>query len=423
MRRYDVIRFVGSAVLLFVLIVQARGADRPHLVAAWPAGPFETHVAFDRAVDPAILAKLVGTRIVFGDDVKAGDRYAAHKVGDPVPAIARGSLRIVAARLDDEGRTLILATDPHSRDSHYVLNLPLPVGLDVVYNLQGVESSWDDGKQQVLRWWPSVNFDEVGKRLAGSAGWSALQSDFKTRGQLTLKTMLTLPKGKATIVVKSSVPFEVLLGNESAKSNAEHLAEISAEVESNLVDLSITLTLDGKTPFTLTATDIKGQSLKFILPWAPTMPPLLAPAAVPSELLSGGDPVKGGLIFKGDKGKCSICHKFRGEGGEVGPDLSDLSQRDRAWIYRNIAEPSAVIHPDYVSYTVLTKAGQVLAGIVRAEGADAIKVVDTAAKATVIKKIDIEELKPVAASIMPVGLVGAIGEADIKNLLAYLSGK
>ena len=84
-------------------------------------------------------------------------------------------------------------------------------------------------------------------------------------------------------------------------------------------------------------------------------------------------------------------------------------------------EPSASIHPDYVPYVVQTKDGRVLAGIVRAEGGDAIRVVDTTAKATVVKKAEIEELKPSATSIMPVGLLGAIGEEGVRDLIAFLT--
>jgi putative heme-binding domain-containing protein len=101
--------------------------------------------------------------------------------------------------------------------------------------------------------------------------------------------------------------------------------------------------------------------------------------------------------------------------------LSGLVHRDRAWIYRQITEPSAPIHPDYVPYVVQTKDGRVLAGIVRAEGADAIKVTDTEAKSTAIKKADVEELKPSATSIMPVGLLGQIGEEGVRDLLAFLT--
>ena len=55
---------------------------------------------------------------------------------------------------------------------------------------------------------------------------------------------------------------------------------------------------------------------------------------------------------------------------------------------------------------------------------DGIKVVDTEAKATELKKSEIEEMRPSSSSIMPVGLTGVVGEEGVRDLIAYLtSGK
>ena len=40
--------------------------------------------------------------------------------------------------------------------------------------------------------------------------------------------------------------------------------------------------------------------------------------------LSGGDPSKGKAVFLSVEAKCANCHKVRGEGGSIGPDLSDF---------------------------------------------------------------------------------------------------
>jgi putative heme-binding domain-containing protein len=433
-------RRLGIApILLLSVTINARAADGPpRVVAAWAAGPLEARVTFDRPVDPALVPAVVGRRIVFGDDVKAGDRHVARNPGDPPAggkAETRGSLNIAAARLDDGGRTLVLATDPHSRDATYALTLPMA---DVAYNLRGVEAAWDSGKPDAkpewTGWWPSLDLAAVSQRLGGSGALETMQARLKTPGRLTLKTLAALPKGSARVMARGSVPIEAGLGNESAKSSplgVDNRVDVAAEVGDYPLDLTLTATLDGKAPLVLAAgyygpRDSRSSPIppaKLTLPWAPPLPASLPLSPVPPELLTGGDPAKGEAVFKGEQAKCANCHKVRGIGGEVGPDLSDLVHRDRSWAYRNINEPSAVIHPDYVPYTVLTKDGRVLAGIVRAEGADAIKVVDTEAKATVIPKLDIEELKPSATSIMPVGLLGAVGEAGVKDLLAFLTGK
>jgi putative heme-binding domain-containing protein len=400
----------------------ARAADPPpKLIAAWAAGPLETRITFDRDAPKALAEALVGTRIVSGDDVKSGDRYdPGHPSSPDVPA--RGSLRIAAARV--EGRTLILATDPHSRDTTYAVWLPAPVNAGVTYRLRGVEFVWGEegeaSKPLAAGVWPSLD----SSRFAGES------RPVGNPRRLVLRTLVSLPKGKVTLTARASVPFTLDLGSESAKSaetQGERTATVATEVEADVTDLTWTLEASGPLTFSAafrTAGELTERTLspeQLILPWAPPAALNSAPLPVPEAILKGGDPAKGALVFKSEGAKCATCHKVRDEGGDVGPDLTDLVRRDRAWVYRQLNEPSAVIHPDYVPYTVLTKDGRVLAGIVRAEGGDAIKVTNTEAKSTVIAKADIEELKPSATSIMPVGLLGALGEEGVRDLVAFLT--
>lgn len=418
---------ISKVALLYVLAVPfARGADAaPRAVAAWTSGPLEVRVALDRPGDPAGLAGLIGARAVFGPGVKAGDRPGA--TGDDT----RGSIQVAAARLVDGGRTLVLSTDPHPRDTAYALSLPPGLGGDLAYGLRGVEVIRDDGGDdgpRWLGWWPTLDWADARARLAGTAALAGFEAKAKAPGRVTLKALVTSPKGKVAIRARASSGFELGLGNESATSKPEqggHQAEVSAESDGGPIDLTLTITLDGKAPFAL-AVDSGGRPIpsdRLTLPWAPPPPSVSPFTPAPVAVLTGGDPAKGAILFKGDQAKCAACHKVRGEGGEVGPDLSDAARRGREWTYQQINEPSAVIHPDYLPYTVLTKDGRVLVGVVRAEGADAIKVVDAEAKATVVLKAEVDELKPSGTSIMPVGLLGPLGEDGVRDLLAFLAGK
>ena len=62
-------------------------------------------------------------------------------------------------------------------------------------------------------------------------------------------------------------------------------------------------------------------------------------------------------------------------------------------------------------------------GLVRAEGADAIRVTDTNAHATLIPRQEIEQIRASANSIMPVGLTGALGDAAVRDLIAFLTDR
>jgi putative heme-binding domain-containing protein len=180
----------------------------------------------------------------------------------------------------------------------------------------------------------------------------------------------------------------------------------------------------GKAVPTLRATlgtrDAPLPAKALLVPWAPA--PLQvsdAPFEAPYDL-TGGDAKRGEQVFHSEESKCAVCHKVGEKGGNVGPDLTRPRQADLLSLYRAIAAPSDEIRPDYVAYTVATNDGQVVAGIVRAEGADSVRVLDTEGKATIFKRSDIQLFKPSSTSIMPVGLAGALGEEKMGDLLAFL---
>ena len=111
-------------------------------------------------------------------------------------------------------------------------------------------------------------------------------------------------------------------------------------------------------------------------PWATLEKPKddLVQREIPE--LKGGDWARGRALFFGEQAKCSACHKVRGRGGEIGPDLSNLVHRDYASVYRDIHTPSAAINPDYIAHTVALTDGRVLQGTLRTEG-DRLIVGDT----------------------------------------------
>jgi putative heme-binding domain-containing protein len=425
-------RFFQSIAVLFVAWIWASAAlgaePSPKVTLAWASGPMEARIAFDRGVDPEVARRVVGELIAFGEAEKPG--VVGRAGGD------RGALRVAAARLVDERRTLVLVTDPHPREATYRLTLPSvkspgeqgPGRRDEVsYDLGGVEASFVGTGVKWVGWWPSVNPDVARQATAGSAEHERLWALTSRPGSLTLQTLASASKGDVTLDLDASSPFEATFGVETTKSVASkadaHRATLKAESTGEPIFLNLSLSTPGGGAPRVRAA-IGPEPLPrsaFVLPWAPPTPVASPGSEVPPALMTGGDPARGEAVFFGDQAKCSTCHQVRGKGGVVGPDLSSLIGRDRAWVYRNIIEPSASIHPEYVSYTVTLKDGRVAMGVVRAEGADALKVGDIDAKQTVIPRAEVEEIRPSASSIMPVGLLGAIGDERTRDLLAYLT--
>ncbi len=405
-------------------VLVAGGADAPGVVA-WPAGPLEVRATSKEPFDPAVVSRIVGTAIPFYDQFR--NRSEMVRFGPPREA-PRYSIRIAAARLVDGGRTLVLATDPHPREAVYILAIPgmAPVGR-FAYDLTGVEAAWDEGGDDAKP--AEIGLGPDARSLGGAL---ALGHPVTVRrpGRLTLRTLARLPKGKGTFRLAGTGLIGATSGADEAKPDATGRASLPVESTGDVTDLAVTLRTGehGKPP-TLRATyqagddpaehDLPTESLA--LPWAPASPSSApARAEAPFEL-AGGDRARGEAVFRGDQAKCSACHKVRGQGGDVGPDLSDLVGKPRIDVYRDIADPSATIRPDYLAFTVATKDGRVVVGTVRAEGADAIRVTDTDAKTTIIRRDEIDQFQPSPASIMPVGLVGVIGEEKTRDLLAFLT--
>jgi putative heme-binding domain-containing protein len=254
-------------------------------------------------------------------------------------------------------------------------------------------------------------------------------------GTLILRTRLRGPRDQISLTVNTGGPLgldEVTFEGEPGKvSDNRTSATLSGTIEDQPATIELVLRTgeNSDKPATLTVTYHAGSDPterplrleQLVLPWAPAPPPMPSTASVTPPQLAGGDATRGAAVFASDEAKCATCHMFRGHGKAVGPDLSNLHERDVASIFRDIAEPSATINPDYVPYTVAVKDGRVLSGIVKAEGADAIRVTDTNAQSTVVKRAEIEELRPTNTSIMPVGLAGAIGEQKLRDLVSYLT--
>src|SRR5690606_26510465 len=125
--------------------------------------------------------------------------------------------------------------------------------------------------------------------------------------------------------------------------------------------------------------------------------------AVPTEI-AGGDFERGRNLFFSEELKCATCHKIRGEGRDLGPDLSNLTHRDAASVLRDIVEPNALINPDHVSYNIELRSGEGYTGLVRAHNVEAVRLLDASAQERVIPREVIAAMEPSAVSLMPSGL-------------------
>jgi putative heme-binding domain-containing protein len=122
--------------------------------------------------------------------------------------------------------------------------------------------------------------------------------------------------------------------------------------------------------------------------------------------------------------RCVICHRFAGDGGATGPDLTQLAGRFNLQdLTEAIMVPSKVISDQYKASTVVTSAGQSVSGRIVVENDESLKILTSAedpTKITEISKSDIEDIQPSAVSIMPADLLKPLNQDEVLDLLAYL---
>lgn len=148
-----------------------------------------------------------------------------------------------------------------------------------------------------------------------------------------------------------------------------------------------------------------------------------------AELLSYSTTEMRGRSFRnGQKmfaaARCVVCHRFGGEGGSTGPDLTQAAGR---FSFKDMAEaivdPSKVVSDQYRTTIVETAQGKVYTGRVLAVTAETITMLidpEDATKIVEIKKSDIEsqELSPV--SLMPKDLLKTLNKNEALDLMAYI---
>ncbi len=135
-----------------------------------------------------------------------------------------------------------------------------------------------------------------------------------------------------------------------------------------------------------------------------------------------GNPAKGRALFADLKGlACVKCHAVGGQGGAVGPDLSDIGARyPKDEIIQSILYPSARIFSGYEPNIVATTDGRTLTGIVKSDTAEALELVDAEARTIRIPRADIDARKVSDVSLMPTGLAEGLSRTDFADVIAYL---
>jgi putative heme-binding domain-containing protein len=118
---------------------------------------------------------------------------------------------------------------------------------------------------------------------------------------------------------------------------------------------------------------------------------------------------------------CGQCHKLYGEGGEIGPDITGSNRNNLDYLLTNMLDPNAEIPNDYRTTILRTKDNRVLVGVIRRSEGQSVTIATPAEVVTVAKR-DVAAIDPQNFSMMPEGLVLALMEDELRDLVAYLRG-
>jgi putative heme-binding domain-containing protein len=144
-----------------------------------------------------------------------------------------------------------------------------------------------------------------------------------------------------------------------------------------------------------------------------------------------GDPKRGAALYKSLA--CSSCHIVAGEGGTLGPDLTDIGlMRGAAYLREAVAAPGSSLpkgtlsvlsrgYAEYLPVRIVTRAGSEIRGIRVNEDAFTIQVRDAAGKFYSLRKSDLELLEKQAGKTMMPGFASRLSAAELTDLVAYLA--
>ncbi|MFM7249094.1 MAG: PVC-type heme-binding CxxCH protein [Planctomycetaceae bacterium] len=135
----------------------------------------------------------------------------------------------------------------------------------------------------------------------------------------------------------------------------------------------------------------------------------------------GADAARGEAIYRRSELRCLACHRIEREGGRVGPNLTAIgSAAQPDYLLESLLEPGRTVKEGYGALVVVSADGLVTAGIPVSRSDRELVLRDALDRDVRIRLDDVEEESP-GTSLMPAGLVDGLTDAELADLVRYLS--
>jgi putative heme-binding domain-containing protein len=131
-----------------------------------------------------------------------------------------------------------------------------------------------------------------------------------------------------------------------------------------------------------------------------------------------GDPAKGESLFR-NKG-CTQCHRVGGEGGRLGPDLTNIGMaRSVNHLRQAIVDPNADVRERYWVVNMTTRSGKSYTGFLMNEDTYTVQFMDMSEQLHTLAKEDLAQYEVEKISKMP-SYRDSLKENEVNDLVAYL---
>lgn len=136
-----------------------------------------------------------------------------------------------------------------------------------------------------------------------------------------------------------------------------------------------------------------------------------------SSLDLKGDVERGKVLYLE---RCASCHRYAGQGNQLGPDLETVKTTGKEKLLINILDPNREVPPNYLAYLVETTGGDIYLGLIAHETPSSLTIRQAFGKEDVLPRSQVQKIQSQGQSLMPDGLEADLSPRDIASLIEYL---